>query len=92
MKVSSSNRIKDVKANMRTISKLLKQYEEMEVVQMKARSAGVYDAAGENMQTSYKLIMLEMKRMLMTLDILGCACDALPIRDYNVIEQKSLFI
>lgn len=89
MKTTSSQRIKDLKANMRSINELLNNYQAMEEAQLKSRNVTTYDAAGEQMKYDYNMIIAEMNKMLNEIDILGMSCGALNISDYNRIEKRT---
>lgn len=89
MKTINSERIKNLKANMRRVNELLNNYQAMEEAQAKSRNVVVYDAAGEQMKYDYNMIIEEMNKMLREVDILGCDCGALDIKDFNRIEKRT---
>jgi hypothetical protein len=89
MKTNNSETIKNLKANMRRVNELLTNYQNMEAAQDKARTAIVYDAAGEQMKYDYNMIIAEMNKMLNELDILGVYCGELDVMDYNRIEKRT---
>ena len=89
MKTINSARIKNLKANMRRVNELLNHYQAMEKAQAKSRKVTTYDAAGEQMKYAYNMIIEEMNKMLNDVDILGCDCGALDIKDFNRIEKHT---
>ena len=89
MKTINSERIKNLKANMRRVSELLSNYQAMEEAQARSRNVTTYDAAGEQMKYDYSMIIEEMNNMLNDVDVPGCNCGALDIRDYNRIEKHT---
>lgn len=89
MKTINSERIKNLKANIRRVNELLNNYKAMEEAQAKTRNVTTYDAAIEQMKYSYNMIIEEMNKMLNDVDILGCDCGALDIKNYNKIEKHT---
>lgn len=82
-------KIRDIKANMKRMNDLLKNYQAMEAAQLKATNVTVYTAAGEQMKYDYKMLIEETNKMLNGIDILGTSCGALDIRDYNRVEKHT---
>lgn len=89
MKTINSERIKNLKANMRRVNELLNNYQAMEEAQDKSRNVNTYEAAGNQMKYAYNMIIAEMNKMLNDVDCLGCSCGALDIKDYNRIEKHT---
>ena len=90
MKTINSERIKNLKANIRRVSELLNNYQAMEEAQAKSRNVTTYDAAGEQMKYAYSMIIEEMNNMLNDVDVLGCNCGALNVQEYNRIEKHTI--
>lgn len=92
MKTFTSEKIKNLKANMRRVNELLSHYKAMEEAQLKSRNTLTYDAAEEQMKYAYKMIIAEMNMMLNEVDTLGCHCGELDVREYNRIEKHTFCI
>ena len=82
------NSIKEMKSSMKQIGKLLNSYKEAEKAQQNARNNSQYDSAADDMQQAYNQIIDQLKVMVNDLDILGTHCNALDVREYNVLTTK----
>lgn len=83
------NSIKEMKSSMKQIGKLLNSYQGAVKAQQNARNNSQYDSAIGGMQEAYNQIIDQMKVMLNDLDVLGSNCDALDVREYNVLITKT---
>lgn len=90
MATTSSDYIKEIKANLKQVKESLKQLEESEKAQESSRNCRDYDKAQSNAQGATLSMMQALEEAVRLASAIGCGNDLYDINKYHKVLELDL--